>query len=64
MELRKTLKVLKDYGYLTVPVRRTGELRVIPPNGGPTIRLNGRRKDAPRVLIALLHKLAGGRRAA
>lgn len=39
------------------PVRRTGELRFSHPAADKTVRVNGRRKDAPRQLTTWLKHL-------
>lgn len=48
-------------GCVVEPVRRTGEVRVLPPDGGPPLMLNNRRKEGTRVLVLLLRRLRGER---
>lgn len=53
MNLREALRAANRMGCDVRPVRRTGELRVLH-RGTGSVRLNGRRTDAPRALTQLL----------
>lgn len=53
MNLREALRAAERMGCRVMPVRRTGEMRVLYPAIG-SVRLNGRRTDAPRALTQLL----------
>ena len=55
MNLDKALREAAHRGWEVRPVRRTGEVDVIA-TAGQRVRLNGRRKDAPRALTALLRR--------
>ena len=61
---REALKLAQHLGCTVEPIRCTGELRVCHPALLRPIRLNGRRKDAARVLTSALRHLiqqgAGG----
>ena len=62
MNLDKSLRLACEWGWKVTPVRRTGEVDVITPDG-VRLRLNGRRKDTPRTLITLLRRRDPNRRA-
>lgn len=50
--LRGLIRRAPLFGIEVSPVRRTGELRFSHPSLHNTVRVNGRRKDAPRALTA------------
>ena len=54
--LRRALSAARALGFTVARVPHTGELRVSDPRGGPSVRLNARRKDAPRALLILLDR--------
>jgi hypothetical protein len=56
MNTSKALKAARDLGCAVESVRRTGEKVVIAPDG-ERVRFSGERKDAPRALTTLLHRL-------
>ncbi len=56
--LRDALNEAKQLGLIVKPVRRTGEVRVYCP-GHPSVRINIRRKDAPRALTTLINRWNG-----
>lgn len=58
INLRKALKVATLLGARVEAVRATGEIRVSHPDFG-RVRVNGRRKDAPRALTGWLRQLGG-----
>lgn len=41
-------------GLIVEPVRRTGEIRIKPPDGGPSVRINNRRTDGTRAVMRML----------
>jgi len=53
--LREALAIARKHGLRVVPVEGTGEVRVYFP-GRPCVRLNARRKDAPRALTSGLQR--------
>lgn len=55
--LREALREAEDLGCTVRHIIRTGELTITPPWGGKWIRINMRRKDAPRSLTTLLGKI-------
>jgi len=55
--LKKVLRDLRTRGCDVQKVRRTGEIRVRHPSAKKPVRVNGRRKDAPRELTSFLRKL-------
>lgn len=54
---RDVLRTAMSLGCLIEPVRRTGEIIVSHPLVGYRVRLNGRRKDAPRALTVMLRRV-------
>jgi len=60
--LREALELAEQLGCTVGPVRRTGEIRVSHPAIRKAVRLNGRRKDAPRSLVTLLRQAGGASR--
>jgi hypothetical protein len=57
--LREALIHATQLGCEVEYVNRTGEVRVYLP-GHRSVRLNGRRKDAPRALTTLLNQIERG----
>ena len=55
--LRETLTSALSLGCQVKQVRRTAELRISPPEPGPVMTINGRRKDCPRALAAFLRRI-------
>lgn len=58
MSLRVAVIVARQLGWRVEPIRRTGELGFWDPSTGRRMRVNGRRKDAPRVLRCALQRVA------
>lgn len=58
--LREALVRALQLGLEVEHVNRTGEVRVYI-SGRPSVRLNGRRKDAPRALTTMLNQIERGR---
>ncbi len=58
--LTETLTYLKQFGALISRPRRTGEIVCSHPAYG-AVRANGRRKDTPRALLAMLRWLQRAR---
>jgi hypothetical protein len=50
--------VAKRLGCNVEPVNRTGEIRFTHPNVQKSMRIDGRRKDAPRALTAWLNRIS------
>jgi len=59
MNLRDALNLARDLGCTVAWVHRTGEWRVSHPTWGKSMRVNSRRKDAPRALSTKLRHLEG-----
>jgi hypothetical protein len=57
MDLRKALRAARKAGCLVVKIKATGEVRVSHPKVRITVRVNGRRKDAPRALTNFIKKV-------
>lgn len=57
MGLRQALRIADRLGYFVRWPRRTGEVVVQRPGDLKRVRINARRKDAPRCLIGLLLQL-------
>jgi len=55
--LDAALRAARRAGATVETVSRTGEVRVTPPEGGASLRINNRRKDATRELVALVDRL-------
>lgn len=53
---RDQLAEARRLGLRVEPVRRTGEVRVSPPDGGPSVRINNRRTDGTRAVEAMLSR--------
>lgn len=53
---RDQIAEAKRLGLIVQPVRRTGEMRFLEPMGGPSVRVNNRRKDGTLAVEALLAK--------
>jgi hypothetical protein len=60
MNTSKALKAARELGCAVESVRRTGEKLVIAPDG-ERVRFSGERKDAPRALTTMLHRLTSER---
>lgn len=58
--LRNALDAARGMGCSVEPIHRTGELMVRHPSQKTCVRLNGRRKDAPRSVIAFLRRIKRG----
>ena len=58
-DLKHALQIARRNGISVEPVRRTGEIRFSHPSQSRTLRCNGRRKDAPRELVAFLRDVIG-----
>jgi ribosomal protein S21 len=56
--LEEALRIAKRRCLQVQWIRRTGEVRVRDPRTGRSVRINGRRKDSPRHLIAFLNRPA------
>ena len=56
--LRDSLALADEFGCTIRKLRRTGEVLVSHPAFVRPLRINGRRKDAPRCLTVMLRKLA------
>lgn len=57
MNLSDATRLWRAAGGSVEPVRRTGELCFRHPAAGRRLRVNGRRKDAPRLLTSLLRQV-------
>jgi hypothetical protein len=57
MNLREALDDARRLGCLVEPVNGTGELDVSHPAWPHHVRLNGRKKSAPRILVVRLRRL-------
>jgi hypothetical protein len=55
--LRSTLRRATGLGCRVAKIRKTGELRVSHPAMEATVRINGRKKAAPRHLTVYLKRL-------
>jgi hypothetical protein len=58
LNLLDCIRLAKRFGCDVQPVKRTGEIRFTHPNIEKSVRVDGRRKDAPRALTAWLNRLA------
>jgi len=56
--LLQALRVARELGCTITPVRRTGERRISHPSLRGSVRVNCRRKDAPRQLTKFLQEVA------
>jgi hypothetical protein len=56
--MREALKEAEELGCEVKLLRRTGEYMISHPDFERRLRINGRRKDTPRVVNAMLDKLA------
>jgi hypothetical protein len=59
MNLRDAIRSWKRCGGTVEPRHRTGELVCLHPAMARKILVNGRRKDAPRILTTSLKKVGG-----
>jgi len=59
MDLRKVLEIAIACGCTVRHIRGTGEKSVSHPSWTGSIRVNARRKDAPRSLTSKVRRLAG-----
>ena len=55
--LREQKREAATLGIVVEPVRRTGEVRFLLPDGGPSVRVNNRRADGTSEVEKLLKKL-------
>jgi hypothetical protein len=58
--LREALDLARRLGCAVEPMRRSGEVRIVPPGSGLPVVVNARRKDSPRVLVVALRRLERG----
>jgi hypothetical protein len=58
INLRRAYEIAYALGCSISPVRRTGEDRISHPLLDHTVRVNSRRKDAPRHLVVFLRRIA------
>lgn len=54
-------RLARELGCEVTPVRKTGEILFYHPNASERMRVNGRRKDAPRVLTHWLNRVGATR---
>ncbi len=54
---RLARKLWEDLGGTVAHVRRTGELRFLHPAFEHSIRVNGRRKDVPAIVLSRINRL-------
>lgn len=57
LNLRSALSIARHLGCRVDHLRRTGEIRVEHAISAKSLRLNGRRKDTPRVLVSFLRRV-------
>lgn len=55
--LDRCIAAARELGIDVIPVRRTGEVRFTYPGMNRSIRVNGRRKDAPLAVVKFINEV-------